>query len=186
MRLVASAYTLVTPRQWLATQALVIRPEVASVSEERLGKFSDLSEMKTSQETILELAKSQVVVQATLREVGPPSGYSTTDWPTTLDVDTLRDCVDMRPPGGAEFGKTEVFYLSIHDTNRDRASALVVALCHQLELRMQELRDQSAQGMMAELGRTVAMADGDLSLQTAKLSAFEAKDRAPICPSCAT
>ena len=47
----------------------------------------------------------------------------------------FRDCVDMRPPGGAEFGKTEVFYLTIRDTNRDRASALVVALCGQLESR---------------------------------------------------
>lgn len=173
---VAGAYTLVTPRQWRATQALIIRPEVASVSDERLGKFSDLSEMKTSQETILELAKSQFVVQATLREVGPPSSYRRpAEWPTTLDVEALRDCVDMRPPGGAEFGKTEVFYLSIHNANRDRASALVVALCKQLELRMQELREQSAQGMMAELGRTVAMADGDLSSQTGKLSTFEAK-----------
>ena len=53
--LIAGFYSLVAPRQWKATQALVIRPEVASVSEERLGKFNDLSEMKTSQETILEL-----------------------------------------------------------------------------------------------------------------------------------
>ena len=68
--LIASAYTFVAPREWKATQALIIRPEVASISEERLGKFSDLSEMKTSQETILELAKSQVVIHAALREVG--------------------------------------------------------------------------------------------------------------------
>src|SRR6478735_7961877 len=70
----AGAYSLVAPREWRATQALIVRPESASVSEERLGKFADLSEMKTLQETILELAKSQSVVQATLREVGPPSG----------------------------------------------------------------------------------------------------------------
>ena len=40
---------------------------------------------------------------------------------------------------------------------------------------MQELRDQNARGMIAELQRTVAMADGDLSVQISKLSAFEAK-----------
>ena len=108
----AGAYTLVAPRQWRATQALIIRPEAASVSEERLGKFSDLSEMKTLQETILELAKSQSVVQATLREVGPPSNRGRpAQWPTPLDVEDFRDDIDMRPPGGAEFGKTEVFYL---------------------------------------------------------------------------
>lgn len=173
--LVAGAYSLVTPHEWKATQALIIRPEVASVSEERLGKFTDLSEMKTSQETVLELAKSQTVVAAALKEVGPPSGYSRpAEWPTALDIEDFREDIDMRPPGGAEFGKTEVFYLSASATNRGRASALVVALCNQLERRMQELRDQSAKGMIAELERTVAMANSDLSSETLKLSSFEA------------
>lgn len=173
---VAGAYSLVAPREWKATQALIVRPEAASVSEERLGKFADLSEMKTLQETILELAKSQSVVQATLREVGPPSGNaSATDWFTNYDVQDLRDDIDMRPPGGAEFGKTEVFYLTVRNSNRDRAGLLVGALCRQLQHRMQELRDQSAQGMIKELERTVAMADGDLSAQIERLSAFEAK-----------
>ncbi len=171
----AGAYSLVASREWRATQALIVRPEAASVSEERLGKFSDLSEMKTLQETILELAKSQGVVQATLREVGPPSNCSRPEqWPSELDVEAFREDVDMRPPGGAEFGKTEVFYLSVRNTNRDRASALVTALCKQLESRMQELRDQRAQGMIAELQRTVAMAEGDLNAQIGRLSKFEA------------
>lgn len=171
---IVGIYTLVTPRQWKTTQALIIRPEVASVSDERLGKFSDLSEMKTSQETVLELAKSQHVIQATLREVGPPHGYRHPDvWPTPLDVEKFRACVDMRPPGGAEFGKTEVFYLSVVDSNRDRTTALLVALCKELEHRTQELRGKSAQGMIAELERTVSMANNDLSVETNKLSAFE-------------
>jgi uncharacterized protein involved in exopolysaccharide biosynthesis len=171
----AAVYSLIAPREWGATQALIIRPEAASVSDERTGKFTDLSEMKTLQETILELAKSQSVVQATLREVSPPRRYRRpAQWPTALDVEEFREHVDMRPPGGAEFGKTEVFYLSIRDHDRQRASALVAALCGQLEQRMQEIRDQRAQGMVAELERTVAMADNDLATQTAQLSAFEA------------
>jgi uncharacterized protein involved in exopolysaccharide biosynthesis len=172
----AAGYSLVAPRNWSATQALIIRPEAASVSEERLGKFSDLSEMKTLQETILELTKSQSVVTATLRAVGPPASYRHPDrWPTALDVEDFRERVDMRPPGGAEFGKTEVFYLSVCNTNRDRASELVAALCSQLEQRMQQLRDQRAQSMMAELQRTVAMAAKDLADQTGQLTKFEAK-----------
>lgn len=171
----AGAYALVVPRKWEATQALIVRPEVASVSEERIGKFADLSEMKTSQETILELAKSQSVVAATLREVGPPSGYSRpAEWPTALDIEGFRNVIDMRPPGGAEFGKTEVFYISLYDKNRDRATSLVTAHCAQLEKRMQELRSQRAQGMIDELERTVAMANGDLASQIKDLSSFEA------------
>ena len=172
----AGAYSLVAPRHWSATQALIIRPEAASVSEERLGKFTDLSEMKTLQETILELAKSPSVIQSTLREVGPPSSYRRPQqWPTELDVQAFRDDIDMRPPGGAEFGKTEVFYLSVRSTSRDRASLLASTLCKQLESRMQELREQRAQGQIAELQRTVAMAEGDLGVQIGRLSEFEAK-----------
>jgi uncharacterized protein involved in exopolysaccharide biosynthesis len=171
----AAAYSLVAPRNWSASQALIIRPEAASVSDERLGKFSDLSEMKTLQETIFELTKSQSVVTATLREVGPPRRYRQPDrWPSALDIKNFRERVDMSPPGGAEFGKTEVFYLSVCDTNRDRASALVAALCRQLQQRMQKLRDQRAQSMIAELERTVAMAGGDLNKETSKLTEFEA------------
>jgi len=172
----AAAYAFIAPRRWEASQALIVRPEVASVSEERIGKFSDLSEMKTLQETILELARSQSVVVATLREVGPPSGYNRpASWPTALDIEDFRGQVDMRPPGGAEFGKTEVFYITVHDSQRARAAALVEAHCRQLEKRMQELRSQSAQGMMDELQRTVDMANGDLAEQTRSLSEFEAK-----------
>jgi uncharacterized protein involved in exopolysaccharide biosynthesis len=171
----AAGYSLIAPRDWSATQALIIRPEAASVSEEQLGKFSDLSEMKTLQETILELVKSRSVVTATLREVGPPRRYRNPNrWPTALDVNDFRECVDMRPPGGAEFGKTEVFYLSVCNTDRDRARALVAALCDQLEHRMQQLRDQRAQSMIAELQRTVAMAENDLAGQTSQLTEFEA------------
>jgi polysaccharide biosynthesis transport protein len=148
----------------------------AGVSEDRLGKFLDLSEMKTLQETILELARSQSVVQATLMAVGAPRRYRRgAEWPTSLDVEDFRDAFDMRPPGGAEFGKTEVFYISIRDSDRQRASALVAALCSQLEPRMQHLRGQRAQGMVAELERTVVMAESDLAAQTQCLSEFEAR-----------
>jgi uncharacterized protein involved in exopolysaccharide biosynthesis len=171
----AGAYSLVAPREWRATQTLIVRPEAASVSEERLGKFADLSEMKTLQETILELAKSQSVVQATLREVGPPgNNRRLAEWPSQLDVQSFRNDIDMRPPGGAEFGKTEIFYLSVRSSDRDRAGVLAAALCKQLESRMQELRNERAQSMMAELQRTVAMAEGDLATQIGRLSAFEA------------
>jgi uncharacterized protein involved in exopolysaccharide biosynthesis len=178
---IAAAYSLLAPRNWEASQAFIVRPEAASVSEERIGKFADLSEMKTVQETILELTKSHGVVSATLRQVGPPSRCrKPQQWPTALDIDHFRECVDMSPPGGAEFGKTEVFYLTVRDTNRDRASAIVAALSRQLEQRLQQLRDERAQSMMAELQRTVAMADGDLSGQTKRLSAFEKEIGADI------
>jgi polysaccharide biosynthesis transport protein len=175
---IAAAFSLVAPRDWRATQTLTLRPEAASVSEQRLGKFSDLSEMKVLQATVLEIAKSQSVVEATLKTVGPPKSWfsfgTPAGWPTSQNVEDFRKQIDMRPPGGAEFGQTEVFYLSVIDHNRDRAAALVAALNNELELRLQSLRDERAQSMMAELQKTVGMAENDLSIHTTKLAKFEA------------
>jgi polysaccharide biosynthesis transport protein len=171
---VAAAYSLVSSREWRATQALMLRPEAASVSEQKLGKFSDLSEMKLLQATILELAKSHSVMEATLRSVGPKGWFPSAQFPTAQDLETFRQQIDMRPPGGAEFGQTEVFYLSVRDTNRERAAKLVAVLADELEKRMQNLRDDRAQSQVAELNKTVAMAEADLSARTDKLSQFEA------------
>jgi polysaccharide biosynthesis transport protein len=172
---VAASYALLSPREWRATQSLIVRAEAAGVSDQPIGEFSDLSEMKTLQETILALAKSHSVIQATLEAVGPPGDYDRPNqWPTLTDVEDFREQLDMRPPGGAEFGKTEVFYLSVLDTNRQRAGRLVAALCDQLQVRMQQLRDERARGMIAELERTVALADEDLAKNTKCLSMFEA------------
>jgi uncharacterized protein involved in exopolysaccharide biosynthesis len=173
---IAAAYSLVAPRDWRATQTLTLRPEAASVSEQRLGKFSDLSEMKVLQATLLEIAKSQSVIEATLKTVGPPKSWfaASSDWPTARDVEEFRKQIDMRPPGGAEFGQTEVFYLSVLDHSRDRAAALVAALINELDSRMQSLRDERAKSMMAELENTVSMAEKDLDARTAKLAKFEA------------
>ena len=65
----AAAFSLVMQRYWDASQGLVVRQETAGSAAARPGKFADLYEMKTMQETILELAKSQQVVSATLEAV---------------------------------------------------------------------------------------------------------------------
>jgi uncharacterized protein involved in exopolysaccharide biosynthesis len=171
----AGAYSLVAARKWEATQALIVRPETAGVSDERLGKFSDLSEMKTLQETILELAKSQGVIEATLGQVGPAgAARRPANWPSPRDIEKFREQIDMRPPGGAEFGKTEVFYLSVLDADRAWATHALSVLCGELEKRLQSLRDERAQSMIAELKKAVALAEGDLAERTKQLAEFEA------------
>ena len=57
---------------WEASQALIVRNE-ASSAEKGPGKFSYPEEMKTVQETILEVVRSRSVLEAALREVGPPA-----------------------------------------------------------------------------------------------------------------
>ena len=56
-------------RFWEASQGLVVRREVNTSSSITPGKFTDLYEMRTFQETILELARSRQVIRSTLKTV---------------------------------------------------------------------------------------------------------------------
>lgn len=172
----ATILSLVLPRKWKATQGLLIRPEAAGLAGDRLGKFSDLSEMKTLQETILELARSQAVVTSVLESVGPAKGKT---WrkgaPTLQDVADFREAMTMTPPGGAEFGKTEVFYLALADKSSKRAAKLVDCLSTELELRSNEIRDARARSMVEELAQGVAQAEQQLQPHLERLAAFESQ-----------
>ena len=87
---IAVAVTLYAcaPKTWEASQALMVRDEAAGT--DHLGKFHFVDDMKTVQETILELAKGRSVIAAALRAVGPPAGRTATaNWPTDQDVAAL-------------------------------------------------------------------------------------------------
>ena len=143
----------------------------ASASSERPGKFADLYEMRTVQETILELARSQQVIAATLQK----ADSGTSDPPSVKAVDEFRERLRMTPPGGAEFGKTEVFYLNIKDPNRERALRLVAELCQQLDLRLRELRSDQARGLIIETKAQLNAAEQLLAAETERLANFEAE-----------
>jgi hypothetical protein len=83
--------------------------------------------------------------------------------------------VKLVPPKGAEFGKTEVFYLNVQAESRSRATTLAAAICKQLQARSQELRDQKAKSLIAELTKTVDLAQVDLSTTTAELTNIETR-----------
>ncbi len=170
----AAAYAMVRKPTWEASQALIVRNEAAN-NETGPGKFAGAGEMKTVQETILELVKSRGVVAASLAEVGPPADYQQTVsvWPTARDVADVREVVKLTPPKGAEFGKTEIFYLTVRDRDRDRAEALAGAICGQLQNRLKRLRDTKARSMIDELTDTVQVARTDLDESTERLVKIE-------------
>jgi polysaccharide biosynthesis transport protein len=166
-------YAVVHQPMWEASQALIVRNEAAT-AEKGPGKFSYPEEMKTVQETILELAKSRGVLEPALREVGPPADCEyPAAWPTDRDIFRLRKYVKLVPPKGAEFGKTEVFYLCVQAEDRARSIALNEAIFKQLQTEFQQLRDAKAQSMIAELSKTVNLAKTDLDRATAALASTE-------------
>ncbi|MDZ4779151.1 MAG: Wzz/FepE/Etk N-terminal domain-containing protein [Planctomycetia bacterium] len=158
------------PRVWQASQAMVVRAEAAGVGEGN-GKFRQLDDMKTAQETVLELAKSRTVLEAALQVVASDHASAA----TPQAVADLRDAVTLTPPKGAEFGKTEVFYLHVQDVSPERAVALNRAICEQLQNRLQSLRDAKAESTINELERGVALAERDLTESTNALSRLESE-----------
>ena len=166
-------YAVTFPDTWEASQALITRNE-ASNADKKPGKFSDPEEMKTAQETILEMVKSRGVLEAALRQVGAPSGYSKPEaWPTGRDLIAVRKGVTLVPPKGAEFGKTEVFYLNVQAETRQRAVALNEAVYRQLQIQLKALRDAKAHSMIGELLKTVQIARADLDAATTAMAATE-------------
>ena len=142
----------------------------------RPGKFQQPDEMKTVQETILELARSHVVLAAALAEVGPErASENTSNWPDNASIAALQGHMKLVPPKGAEFGKTEVFYLNVEAASRPRAVALAAAICKHLQERSQELRDQKAQSLIAELSKTASLAKAELSASTGELTSIETR-----------
>jgi uncharacterized protein involved in exopolysaccharide biosynthesis len=172
---IAAAYSLVAPRYWEASQALVVRQETAGSASPRPGKFTDLYEMRTLQETILELAKSQQVVVAALQEVDRRRTGSEPAAPTAAKIEQFRKRLKMVPPDGSEFGKTEVFYFCVRDSNRDRAIDLVSELCSQLDVALRDLRAKRADSLIGELEKQVDVAAEQLAQETKRLVDFESQ-----------
>ncbi len=172
--LAMGAYAMFRQPPWEASQALVIRND-AILNQDAPGRFSQPEEMRTVQETILELVRSRGVLAAALAEVGPPPNRTgdTAAWPSEQHIADLRESVKLAPPKGAEFGRTEVFYLKVRDPDRNRAMALVAALCGQLELSFQKLRDVKAASLVHEIEKAVELAAKDLAESTARLSDIE-------------
>src|SRR5215469_6581302 len=171
--LLAIAYASVRRDTWEASQSLVVRNEAAGNLGEP-GRFRHADEMKTTQETIQELAKSRAVLRQALLEVGPPASEGVTEaWPTDEDAAQLAEAIKLAPPKGAEFCNTEVLYLKVRDASKSRTLALVSAVSKHLQPRFQELRDAKARGMIAELSKAVSMAKAEVAVVTDKLAALE-------------
>ncbi|MGI9455187.1 MAG: hypothetical protein ACR2NU_01415 [Aeoliella sp.] len=120
------------------------------------------------------MARSKSVVSAALEKVGPRSAwFPPRNWPTAYDIADFRDAMVMTPPGGAEFGKTEVFYLGVRDSDPERAAALVAALSEALEKRTKVIREKRAGSMIKELSKGVDGAEATLDSKISLLSNFE-------------
>jgi uncharacterized protein involved in exopolysaccharide biosynthesis len=171
--LAVGIFAFVRKPTWEASQALVVRNEAVG-SQDIPGKFRHSDELKAILDTVLELSKSRSVLNATLVEVGPPADYDdVAAWPTTQDVDDLIDGVKVTAPKGSEYGKTEIFYLKVKNTDRARAIALAAALCNQIESQYGRLRNDKTNSAMLELSEGAHLAAADVQASVKKLTKME-------------
>jgi succinoglycan biosynthesis transport protein ExoP len=165
----AFVYAITMTRYWEAKQVLVVRQEASSAEVNQPGKFANPEDMRALQETILELSKSRQVVAATLKSVNDNRE------PTGKEIANFRDHQDLRPPNGAEFGKTEMFYMTVEDPSPTRAIRLTNALCDQVEFQLGQLRDLQAQSLITELEKQAELSAKAHDEATQRLVEFEGK-----------
>ncbi len=165
MTIAAGAYSVVRTPVWKASQAILVRDEAVG---SRQGRFDSADAMKTAQETIMEVSKNRQVLASALESVNGRK-------PTKEEVGKLKDALAINAPKGAEFGRTEVIYLSVKADTREAALQLTDAVCTQLGLRLQELRRRKAQSVISELEKTVHLTQLDLAAASKKLSAIESE-----------
>jgi succinoglycan biosynthesis transport protein ExoP len=168
-------YAVLKRDRWEASQAVSVRDETTGGAGST-GDFQLEDEMKATQETVLEIARSRPVLSAALLDVGPPDNWrGKGQWPSQSDVDDLQDALKLTPPKGAEFGKTEIFYVKLRDRQRDRAINLLDRLCVHLADNLGELRGARARGMAEELTEVVSLAVSELEQAQQRLADMERK-----------
>lgn len=171
--LAALAYALVAPQTWEASQAIVVRDEIDS-SLGALGIRRYEEGLKDVQQTLLELALSRAVLINALKLVGPRDISTPKDeWPSERAVEELREATSLVAPKGAEFGKTQYFYLKVKDRQRERAIRLTGAVFTELAKAFGELRAKVADSAIAELKASMELAEANLNQATQRLSEIE-------------
>lgn len=168
---------------WVASQGLIVRDE-ANGAVMRLGRFQSQTEMKTAQETILEMARNSQVLSMALHKTGrPPSLLQMLEAgapPTSAEVDELAKCIEVRAPRGAELGTTEVIYLDVKQPSRTRAVELNTAVCNALEDQLQTVRKARADGVISELTTATHAAEKSLAEATERLQVIESEAGADL------
>ncbi|MCY2975636.1 MAG: hypothetical protein NTW52_13335 [Planctomycetota bacterium] len=164
---------------WLASQAFIVRDE-ANGAVMRLGRFESQSQMKASQETILEMSKNHQVVREALEKLGPETGaiswFSSSSFPSnTMVASYATNVISVHAPKGTEFGVSEVIYLDIKLSSPKRAADFNKCLCDALEERLRQVRKSRAESIIAELRHARDAARVGQTTATKRLQEMEAK-----------
>ena len=166
-------YAVFKADMFAAKQPLVVRDE-ASGSVERLGRFPSATELKAAQETILEMTQNPEVVKMALLQVGPPDNLKAAKWPSNDTVQsTIKERVNLVAPQGSDFGGSEVVYLQVKDSTRDRAKLFCEAMFKNLTKRLRDVRRARADSLISELKLARELAQENLDEASVRMRELE-------------
>ena len=164
----SAAYATLGPKQWRATQVFHLRDEMIG-RQNRPGHFNSLDDMKTEQETILEIARSPNVVRRCLQTIKPASS------PSDRDVEETQSAIQISSSNGAELGKTELIRLSVVDQTPEKAREFCQQLSAEMETELRIVRFNRACSMLAELSKATESAQAALNEVASQIEEFEMK-----------
>ncbi|MBL9125762.1 MAG: hypothetical protein JNG90_19130 [Planctomycetaceae bacterium] len=168
--LLAGAYALVTPRTWEAQQTFVVRIE-NEPHVRGLGEPSALDRMELAAETIQEVALSQNVLAATLRQVRAAAGQA--GEPTEEQITQLRQAIRLGAPKETEAGQAELVAVRVRSPRKNQALVLASFLAQEIERRADAALGDRSQGKIDRLERDAADAAEQLRTASQKLADFE-------------
>lgn len=175
--IVGLLYAATKKNTWEASQAMVVRDEAVGemgFGAQPLGRFGSPEQLKRSLETILQIAQNPAVAETALKKVGP-SKPTNKPFPSEKDVESFAEDISVSSPKGTELGTSEVLYLSVKGSGKDRAIELNRAVYEAIEGRMMQLRRDHAKSMVSELVEKKEVADRSLAKVTKEMAAFEKK-----------
>lgn len=173
LSMLVAIYALLKEDTWQVSQPIIVRDDT-SLRTAKLGEFAVDNPLKVSVETIHEICTSPAVLLTAMKDVGPPPGaIAGQEWPTEKSLERIRSSLSLDPPNGTEFGTTEVFYLRVKDSSRQRAGRLLTAIYERLQERLWEIRHDKLQGLIDELEEIVNIAEANLQHATARVTEME-------------
>lgn len=162
----STVFAVLGPKRWRATQVFHLRDEMIG-RQHRPGHFESLDDMKTAQETILEIARNPDVVRRVLQELNPAK-------PTTnAAIEDAQSAIQVSSSNGAELGETELIRLSVLDRTPDRAREFCRQLTSETEKELRTVRYNRARSMTAELSKATESAENSLREIAAQIADFE-------------
>ncbi len=120
------------------------------------------------------MTQNPEVVRAALKQIGPADGEHDADWPSNKTIQGYcKNNVNLIAPQGSEFGNTEVVYLQVKETTKERATGFCQAMYDSLTKHLRNVRRVRADSIITELQHARDLAKRNLDEAAGRMRQIE-------------